>query len=708
MALVTTYTTLFTEPGLDPLGDGPTRTNLLKGLYQKWNSVTSTGKELLETVLNQFEGQPIGGIGVFVIGTDGQHRLEVIHGLRKYPGPLIAHSPLSNRYFGYQGDVSENGFAKIVEVQDELLDVTDEINVLKLDHHKAKLENDTAAEGLVQPVPDNAPQCETLSTRKSMFIPYCLMPMLFAKSLTAREAFFTIESELTDPELRTACLPLLTYLRVGTTMAVGDSILTALPRVCPAFELTPSLQDYLYTKVALRDLQGRRPTRLAGPTDPTTVAIQESLNAILKQNLDRDQKEDDRRAKTEKATTIPEAFGEHATLRLLGICHKDNTDELPRLYSLLANKKKNADSLSILQSCIDNSMMALNIPGEIIVTPSVMQYVKTFRFHGIDPTDIASGMLPMSFVPPGAASAQGRARIAEDNERNFGYQNMMSTATQHISSADAKELAKSKGFIPTRWSEADGQLLSYQAALHCTKGGAHPLFLGYRAGWRYYQRIRITLQDALEEAVGPALAPALLVYIFQLKIRSWLEEQWKNPSERLPPPDFTRRFREDFMESQQLNWLPNVSRIPMLNRLRIVHPTPGAGGSSKGGGGGGGSAGSSGGADRGSGGGNTKLGKGKPGDNDPKEKGKRVENKELDPRYKEDNQMCTNMKEWKVEKAMRNMNGAAPKRSDGRDMCVTFRAKGHCSSNCKRRHDHASSTAEDKATFHQWCVQAYA
>ena len=78
---------------------------------------------------------------------------------------------------------------------------------------------------------------------------------------------------------------------------------------------------------------------------------------------------------------------------------------------------------------------------------ATLSFIKTFRFHGIDECDIGSGMLPMSSIPLGAASAKAKARSIEDTTNAFGYMNMMETVRQSLSSADAKELAKSD------WSE---------------------------------------------------------------------------------------------------------------------------------------------------------------------------------------------------------------------------------------------------------------
>ena len=228
--------------------------------------------------------------------------------------------------------------------------------------------------------------------------------------------------------------------------------------------------------------------------------------------------------------------------KLLVFCNKGMFEELPLLYTRLANKKKKEDNLTIVQEAINRAATALNFTGAPAVTPTTLAYIKTFRFYGIDKYDVASGVLPLSFVPPRAASAQARARGTEVNQQTFGYLNMMSTENQHINSADAKELAKSKGYVPTRWLEATVQLEAYQAVLFALLGSNHEVFHAYQHGVRQYKRIALQFQDALDRQVGKALAPALLVYSFQIRIRAWMEEQWTEPHV-VPRADFAAELR---------------------------------------------------------------------------------------------------------------------------------------------------------------------
>ena len=178
----------------------------------------------------------------------------------------------------------------------------------------------------------------------------------------------------------------------------------------------------------------------------------------------------------------------------------------------------------------------------------------------------------MSFVPPGSASTHARDRSIEDNQDNFGYINMMGTENQHISSADARELSWSKGYVvQKKWSEATVQVEAYQAVLYALLGSQLPTTRAYQKGVRYYKRISLQFQDALNHKVGENLAPALLVYVFQLKIRAWLEEQWSFPEDVCPAPDFTDKLRE-YQSSKNLGWLPEISGVLLLQKLQRQTP----------------------------------------------------------------------------------------------------------------------------------------
>ena len=131
---------------------------------------------------------PIGGVGIFIKGTDGIPRLRVIHGIRKYPGPLLATSQLSGKVFGFYGEVNRLGFVAISQIVEGMFAVTGNVNVYNVAQHKATL----VADPFIVTVPtlvDTEPQTETISMQKTAYIPFDLMALLLEEPLTARDAF---------------------------------------------------------------------------------------------------------------------------------------------------------------------------------------------------------------------------------------------------------------------------------------------------------------------------------------------------------------------------------------------------------------------------------------------------------------------------------------------------------------------------------------
>ena len=376
------------------------------------------------------------------------------------------------------------------------------------------------------------------------------------------------------------------------------------------------------------------------------------------------------------------------------MCRKTVDAELPLLYLRLANKKKHEDLLTIMQQTIEE---AAELLGALVVamTPATMAYIKTFRFHGNDDTDIGSGVLPMSFVPPGGVSSKARARQVEDATASFAYMNMMGTEGQHITSADAQSLSKSKGYVPCQWTEAMVQLRAYAPVLASIVGTSHPLYVAYNKGFNLYMQRSIELHGALEGRAGERLAPGMLVYIFQIRLKGWFENQWGMQDE-LAVPDFAHVFWR-YLLDKNLECLPDIQSIPELRQLAMPIEDPNRGSLSRWGAPGGSSTGSD---TRRSGGGASVP---------PTQT--RVPNDAMDARFAENNELCKNIKDWKVMKAidiMKALGKGVPKDASGRDRCISFQVKGVCFSNCQHKHDHRTippGTGADQ--FYDWCREAY-
>ena len=94
-------------------------------LAYTWRSSPAppSGLTVLQSVLEDFESIAVGGIVIFIRGdAPGDHRLHVIHGVRKYPRVFCSYSFLKGKIFGYLNDISPMGDANIIQLTDTIHD----------------------------------------------------------------------------------------------------------------------------------------------------------------------------------------------------------------------------------------------------------------------------------------------------------------------------------------------------------------------------------------------------------------------------------------------------------------------------------------------------------------------------------------------------------------------------------------------------------
>eukprot|EP00536_Pseudo-nitzschia_multiseries_P005055 jgi/Psemu1/11624/gm1.11624_g len=129
-----TYSEYFrTTPS--PFGSTAERDKAYSTIFSYF-TLDSPPQVLLEHLLNLFEAEAVGALGIFVADSQGLPCLRLVHGLRKYPGPLAQHSPNKNKAFGYLDD-NEGEAGELVLVDSAMLSPTTATRVLTLDHHLA-------------------------------------------------------------------------------------------------------------------------------------------------------------------------------------------------------------------------------------------------------------------------------------------------------------------------------------------------------------------------------------------------------------------------------------------------------------------------------------------------------------------------------------------------------------------------------------------
>ena len=683
MSAPNNYAAFCRDPANTPFGPGPVNIAALTNMYHSWRTTLNAPSRtaLWQSVQNHFD-EFAGGIGIFVTNSAGELRLRIIHGVRKYTGEVASPSPVDNMVFGYVGDIDE-AMGELVAFNTDMFLVTAETNVATVAHHKATLEAEPNLE-VLPPRGDAAAQTDTVMTRMTMYVPFELLPFFLNKDLTPRDAFLVAHAQLEAKGLLEVCAPLLTFLRVaGTVPAAGTSSLVSHTKLGKPIHIPTPLMVYMRRRVIFRDFPHLDPKR-GGRIDPASAALTAAVNTLASNQLKADERNELRLEETNRPKTIVDVYGDEITEQLLRLCDCEDTDLLPTVWSKLASKNKNQDMITIMQQTINSAARTIGMMEGPLVSTAVMTAVKRFNFHGLDPNDVGSGVLPMAFVPPGGASPLAKARTLEMATGASGYSHMMSTQGQSISSGDATKLAKVKGYVATDWPEAIIQLEGYRTFLIGFLGARHHVTIAYATGITYLKFVQLSLQRALEEHVGSRLAPGLLVYHFQLQVRAWFKEQWLM-TEKVPAPGFHDDLKR-FERSKSLDWLPWVSDVPALVLLKAATPpiqkdkvVP-----------------------TGSGGGDVTR---------PKTLGRAVKNDGRDPRLYEDNALGTRIKRWAVLKAMGKgtlLGKTMPQRSDGKERCCTWHAKGGCFAECKKSYDHIALTPSEADSFYEWCRAVYA
>eukprot|EP00536_Pseudo-nitzschia_multiseries_P017358 jgi/Psemu1/50546/gm1.50546_g len=516
-----TYSEYF-QATASPFGSASDRDLAYATIYDYFSADDDT--LLLGQLLDLFEAQAVGALGIFVADTFGKSRLRLVHGLRKYPGPLAQPSANNGKAFCYLDDI-EGDAGELVLVNSTMLARTSATLVLALDHHLAEVVTGPPCHHsyIVPMVLGGDAHMEVVNAYKACFIPFELVPLLLGKGHTPLQALRIIHPFLSNLSLVETCSPMFDTLRaVGTVPSIVAGNITLI-QPSPPFRSEPGLTLYMKNQVLYRDLPG-----LKLPTTPGDPALTVAMTALTDHQLRLSEGLDQRRPSTVKNTWGP--------------C-------TPSDY-YCSVKSKHEKTHMIFQS----------------------QRFQDSNFYGTDPFDVADGTLPLAFNPPPGGSAATLKREQEAAANVAAYDTMITTKGNSLTLKDSLELQKTKAYIPVGWTEAITQLESYLAVLATILGVHHEVVQGYQNGLMRLKLQQMPLQRAIADKLGELITPSIVLYYFQIGVRGWLEEQWGSTF-HIRSPDFGTDFHA-FRITQNLHWLPNVSNVAAVRHLQRTSQAP--------------------------------------------------------------------------------------------------------------------------------------
>eukprot|EP00536_Pseudo-nitzschia_multiseries_P019280 jgi/Psemu1/59834/gm1.59834_g len=288
--------------GAGPFGEAPARHNIYQAVYTLFNE--ADGDRLLPLLLDIFNAQAIGGLGIFQEDAAGVDRMRVIHGLRRYPGTITQPSANRGRAFGYIDNV-EGQEGELVQVDAALLSRAAASRVYLMAHHEATVSQHPDRD-YIPAIPEGTAHTEMLQAHKVCFLPFEFVPLVLCRGLTPTQAFQVLQPHILQQGLGDICKPLLDTLR-----AVGTQPTTLLGAIRllepgPSFRAEAHLPAYMKSNVLLRDLPGLIVGNTA-PADPTLTA---AFSALTDQQLRLSESLDQRRQESSKLQSIRGSVGE--------------------------------------------------------------------------------------------------------------------------------------------------------------------------------------------------------------------------------------------------------------------------------------------------------------------------------------------------------------------------------------------------------------
>jgi hypothetical protein len=540
----------------------------------------------------------------------------------------------------------------------------------------------------------------TIRTRNGMFVPYELVGLLLGRDLTAREAYMTIFPVLEDNDMLDVCLPLLQFLQVASTSpsAANPRPLTLQDRLGRAdYPVRPAVVSYRREHVLYRLLPDLRPANLGRLPDSFAESLSDGLtNIATEMHADRRSRET-RAVESTRPKTFRDRYGDRIADAILLFTAVSDDDLLPPFYQELGAKRKGESERVLLQREVDQSAEVFGVLA-FKVSPSQVISLKTFDFGGLSMSEVGTGVLPLSIIPPEATSLSASRALANNHAQSETYDLSGEPSLGAMSTADTQRLRNQKGYLPVNWMEARTQLRCMLALLGALCGNDHAVTLSWQQMLRDYERVEARLVHEIDVELGTKVGPAVFVFHLQLIIRDWFVDQTRTGRRDLvTAPDFAQ-YLKVFERQNNLHWLPSILNVPCLAALRTVSatpraptvatpPIPGRGGGTN----------------------ETTGGRGAAN----RELGIRVRNAARDSRFTGNTAFAQAVRNRRVEEAIGLAGGidAVPKVTRGgasHMMCVSYHGKGACYEGCARAVTHTPLSAAEATVFHTWCAVAFA
>ena len=612
-------------------------------------------------------------------------KLHVFLQLAKYSARMgLPATPWDDQSFAQKGELYHNQAQTVKWLPTYFHQVGGQLRVGTVASIDTALVGDPNAESLGPYVAADA-DTELIRYRRTCYVPPVYVPLFLAGPMSPREAWFTLKAQIDTDNNAVACSPLVDYLRASLTLTTVN--------VLPALALTANpdapVSDFELMTHRRRILERDFPMLNVSQSSMQQSQIASQLGVLIQDNRQNALIAEQRRI---TATTKPlsKLIGTRGVANLLLYCNVALEGLLPPIWKELANTGK-GQQLSVLQFAIDDQKRHCAEPEiQFILSPNILQMVKTLAFEMTSMTSVTSGLTPFLFFE----------QMEQEAYEAVTTWDALMSGTAAASTSDLSPLLKTKVKPPVLDMDVRHMYRRLEIISAVLFGDNLEIPRAIRGFLTRYLSMESTINRLGMQMRQPArLRCTMICRKSSLVVSSWFKKR-RLMAGPILGPDLDRFFDDVEMDN---NWEQMVPPAVLMQLGLQAQPTNSGGGVT---GGGTPGAGAQPGSNPvgGTGGGNS--GGGGPAGGNGGE-GQRINNVNfVSSLFQQFREMTTITCKALKNKIRSNEKPVLPlsKIEVASSMCLPWHARGECNTRCSCRYDHVQYSADELSDLHAWCV----
>jgi hypothetical protein len=192
----------------------------------------------------------------------------------------------------------------------------------------------------------------------------------------------------------------------------------------------------------------------------------------------------------------------------------------------------------LLQREVDHSAEFFDVLPSKLSTSQVIS-LKNFDFAGLSMSEVGTGVLPLSIIPPELTSLADARVLATNHAQAETYDSSGKPSLGALPTSDTQRLRNQKGYLPFSWMEAHCQIQCTLGLLGALCGDGHVVPIAWHIMLLQYERVEARLQHDIDTEVCAHLGPLLFVFHLQLILSDWFVDQTQmDHCTSITAPDF--------------------------------------------------------------------------------------------------------------------------------------------------------------------------